>query len=68
MIIAEDPERFLSLSSYGDRSRRFAAGLKASGVDEGDCVFLASHNTIYNTVVFMGSVMAGAIFVGIQAT
>ena len=68
LISAEDPGRFLSLSSYRDLSRRFAAGLKASGVKEGDRVFLASHNTIYNAVVFMGTVMAGAIFVGVQAT
>ena len=68
LISAENPERFLSLSSYRDQSRRFAAGLKASGVKEGDRVFLASHNTIYNAVVFMGTVMAGAIFAGVQAT
>ena len=68
LISAEDPERFLSLSSYRDWSRRFAAGLRSSGVEEGDRVFLASHNTIYNAVVFMGTVMAGAIFVGVQAT
>lgn len=68
LISAEDPDRFLSLSSYRDLSRRLAAGLKASGVKEGDRVFLASHNTIYNVAVFMGTVMAGAIFVGVQAT
>ena len=68
LISAEDSERFLSLSSYRDLSRRFAAGLKSSGVEEGDRVFLASHNTIYNAVIFMGTVMAGAIFVGVQAT
>ena len=68
LISAEDPDQFLSLSSYRDLSRRLAAGLKASGVKQGDRVFLASHNTIYNAVVFMGTVMAGAIFVGVQAT
>ena len=68
LISAENPERYLSLSSYRDQSRRFAAGLKASGVKDGDRVFLASYNTIYNAVVFMGTVMAGAIFSGVQAT
>ena len=68
LISAEDPERYLSLSGYRDWSRRFGAGLKAFGVKEGDRVFLASNNTIYNAVVFMGTVMAGAIFVGVQAT
>ena len=68
LISAEDSERFLSLSSYRDWSCRFAVGLKAYGVKLGDRVFLASHNTIYNAVVFMGAIMAGAIFVGIQAT
>ena len=67
LISAEDPERFLSLSSYRDWSCRFAAGLRSSGVEEGDRVYLASHNTIYNAVVFMGTVMAGAIFVGVEA-
>ena len=68
LISAEDSERFLSLSSYRDWSCRFAVGLKAYGVKVGDRVFLASYNTIYNAVVFMGAIMAGAIFVGIQAT
>ena len=68
LISAENPERFLSLSSYRDQSRRFAAGLKASGVKDGGRVFLVSYNTIYNAVVFMGTVMAGAIFSGVQAT
>lgn len=68
LISAEDPDRFLSLSSYRDLSCRFAAGLRASEVETGDCVFLASHNTIYNAVVFMGTIMAGAIFVGAQMT
>ena len=67
-ISAEDSERFLSLSSYRDWSCRLAVGLKAYGVNVGDRVFLASRNTIYNTVVFMGAIMAGAIFVGFQAT
>ena len=68
LISAEDPKRYLSLSGYRELSCRFAAELKASGVKQGDRVFLASYNTIYNAVVFMGTVMAGAIFVGAQAT
>ena len=63
LVSAEDPERFLSLSGYRDWSRRFAAGLRSSRVEEGDRVFLASHNMIYNAVVFMGTAMAGAHFV-----
>ena len=69
IISAENPDTdYLTLSSYRSLSQRFAAGLKHAGLQVGDRVLLASSNTIYSPVVFMGTVMAGGIFVGAQAT
>lgn len=63
-----DPENlFLTLSTYRSLSQNFAAGLKARhGLKAGDRVFLASSNSIYTAVVFMGTLMAGGVFAGAQ--
>ncbi|KAL8704498.1 MAG: hypothetical protein Q9201_002338 [Fulgogasparrea decipioides] len=58
---------FLTLSSYRSLSQHFAAGLKARhDLKAGERVLLASPNSIYTAVVFMGTIMAGGIFVGAQ--
>ncbi|KAJ5082460.1 hypothetical protein N7532_011503, partial [Penicillium argentinense] len=49
-------------------SQRFAAGLHKSGLKPGDRVLLFSGNDIFFPVVFMGSIMAGAIFTGANPT
>lgn len=43
-------------------SQRFAAGLRASGIQNGDRVLFFSGNNIFFPVVYMGIIMAGAIF------
>lgn len=45
-------------------SQRFAAGLRKSGVEPGDRILFFSPNDLFFPVVFMGTVMAGAIFSG----
>ncbi|KAL4943565.1 hypothetical protein BDV06DRAFT_234546 [Aspergillus oleicola] len=49
-------------------SQRFAAGLRKSGLHEGDRVLLFSGNDIFFPVVFMGIIMAGGIFSGANPT
>ncbi|KAL4900930.1 hypothetical protein BDW74DRAFT_160825 [Aspergillus multicolor] len=49
-------------------SQRFAAGLRKSGLKTGDRVLLFSGNDIFFPVVFMGIIMAGAIFSGANPT
>lgn len=61
---AENPRRKLTLNSVRLWSQRFAAGLRRSGLQDGDRVVLFSHNDIFFPVVFMGVIMAGGIFTG----
>ena len=53
---------FLSLHTYREWSKRFAAGLIASGLQPGDRVLLCSTNSIFFPVVLMGVIMAGGIY------
>lgn len=61
-----DPKRpdthYLTLHSYREWSKRFAAGLLSAGLEAGDRVMLFSGNSIFNPIVVMGSIMAGAIY------
>ena len=69
IISAESPDsEYLTLSSYRSLSQRLAAGLKHAGLQVGDRVLLASSNTVHSSVIFMGTIMAGGVFVGAQAT
>ncbi|KEF56374.1 uncharacterized protein A1O9_07955 [Exophiala aquamarina CBS 119918] len=63
IIDAKRPgSHFLTLHSYRQWSRRFAAGLVAAGLKKGDRVMLFSGNGIFNPVVVMGALMAGGIY------
>lgn len=61
---AECPQKKLSLNDFRLWSQRFAAGLRRSGLQDGDRVLLFSPNNIFFPVVFMGVIMAGGIFTG----
>lgn len=61
---AECPQNKLSLNAFRLWSQRFAAGLRRSGLQDGDRVLLFSPNNIFFPVVFMGVIMAGGIFTG----
>lgn len=56
--------KHLTQRSYCLWSQRFAAGLRRSGLQDGDRVLLFSPNSIFFPVVFMGVIMAGGIFTG----
>lgn len=65
IINAERPEdRYLTLKSYCQWSRRFAAGLREVGLQTGDRVLFIAGNDIAWTVVFMGVLMAGGTMSG----
>jgi 4-coumarate--CoA ligase len=62
---AERPDtHYLSPYEFRLWSQRFAAGLRKSGVQPGDRILLFSPNDLFFPVVFMGTIMAGAIFSG----
>ncbi|KAF2154710.1 acetyl-CoA synthetase-like protein [Myriangium duriaei CBS 260.36] len=58
----------LSLTTYRDWSKRFAAGLSSNGFQPGDRVLLYSGNTLFFPVVFMGTIMAQGVFSGANPT
>lgn len=63
IIDAKRPNsHFLTLNSYREWSKRFAAGLQSAGLDAGDRVLLFSANSIFYPVAVMGALMAGAIY------
>jgi 4-coumarate--CoA ligase len=68
ILDADQPSYSLSLHDYREWSKRFAAGLKAQGFQEGDRLLLYSGNTIFFPVVLIGTIMAGGIFSGANPT
>lgn len=65
---ARPDTHFLTPHTYRLWSQRFAAGLRKSGVKRGDRVLLYSGNDLFFPVVFMGIIMAGAVFTGANPT
>lgn len=65
---ARPDTHFLTPHSFRLWSQRFAAGLRNSGVKPGDRVLLFSGNDLFFPVVFMGVIMAGAIFTAANPT
>ena len=62
-VDAERPNtHYLTLSSYREWSKRFAAGLIAAGFEQGDRLMLFSGNSIFTPIVIMGTLMAGGIY------
>ncbi|KAK4506928.1 hypothetical protein PRZ48_000661 [Zasmidium cellare] len=68
IIEGERPEYFLTLKTYRDWSKRFAAGLKKAGFQPGDRLLLFSSNALFFGAVQMGTIMAGGIFTGANPT
>lgn len=63
IIDAKRPEtHFLTLHSYREWSKRFAAGLVSAGLKNGDRVLLFAANSLFYPIVVMGTLMAGGIF------
>lgn len=68
IIDGEKPECFLTLKTYREWAKRFAAGLKKAGFQPGDRLLLFSGNALFFGVVQMGTIMAGGIFTGANPT
>jgi acyl-coenzyme A synthetase/AMP-(fatty) acid ligase len=65
LIEAKSPEtQYLTQSSLRLWCQRFAAGLRANGLQKGDRVLLFSGNTLFFPVVILGTIMAGGVFTG----
>lgn len=58
IVEGEKPECHLTLSTYREWCKRFAAGLRKAGFKPGDRLLLFSGNTIFFSVVHMGTVSA----------
>ncbi|KAJ5161617.1 hypothetical protein N7492_007009 [Penicillium capsulatum] len=65
---ARPDTHFLTPHTFRLWSQRVAAGLRRSGVKTGDRVLLFAGNDLFYPVVFMGVIMAGAIFTGANPT
>lgn len=64
-IDADRPDTHkVTLAGYRLLAKRVAVGLAAKGIRPGDRVLLFSGNSIYFPSVFLGVLMAGAIFTG----
>jgi 4-hydroxybenzoate-CoA ligase len=65
-IAFTDSERSLTYAELQERSRRFAAALKALGLREETRVILAFHDTVDYPVAFWGAIHAGVIAVPVN--
>ncbi|KAL1969436.1 hypothetical protein VTN77DRAFT_8874 [Rasamsonia byssochlamydoides] len=65
---ARPDTHYFTVHDYRLWSQRFAAGLRKSGIKPGDRILFFSGNDLFYMVVFMGTIMAGAIFTGANPT
>jgi 4-coumarate--CoA ligase len=68
LIDSRQPDHYLSQTTYRLWCQRFAAGLRANGLQRGDRVLLFSGNSCFFPVVIVGTIMAGGIFTGANPT
>ena len=59
-------DRTWSYAELGERSRRFAAGLAASGIEPGDRVAIWAPNSPEWIVAYLGLIQAGAVLVPVN--
>lgn len=63
IIDCQHPEaQYFTLHSLREWSKRFAAGLVATGLQQGDRVMLVSKNSFWSPVLILGVLMAGGIY------
>lgn len=69
LISAKEPDKyFLSIDDYRLYAKRFASGLRRSGLQPGERVLLFSGNTLFFPSVVIGVVMAEGVFTGANPT
>ncbi|ROT37701.1 AMP-binding enzyme [Sodiomyces alkalinus F11] len=68
-IDVDNPDRFLTFAEYRALAKRVALGLRdVAGIQPGDRVLLFSRNHLYFPSIFLGVLMAGAVFTGANPT
>ncbi|KAL2757878.1 hypothetical protein ACRALDRAFT_1040042 [Sodiomyces alcalophilus JCM 7366] len=68
-VDADNPDRFLTFAEYRLLAKRVALGLRnVTGIQPGDRVLLFSRNHLCFPSLFLGVLMAGAVFTGANPT
>ncbi|KND90427.1 4-coumarate--CoA ligase-like 7 [Tolypocladium ophioglossoides CBS 100239] len=63
-VDAGNPSRSLTFDEFRLYSKKIGRGLQALGVGPGDTVLLFSGNELFVPCLFLGAIMAGAVFTG----
>ncbi|TID26561.1 acetyl-CoA synthetase-like protein [Venturia nashicola] len=66
LIDASDPDRYLSYNEIYSKVKKITAGLRANGIQPGDCVLVMSFNDIMWHPLYLGIMGAGAVFTGVN--
>ncbi|KAL5380277.1 hypothetical protein DPSP01_007852 [Paraphaeosphaeria sporulosa] len=66
LIDASNPQHSFSFSQLRTQVQQLIAGLKAIGIQRGDCVCVNAFNNISYHVLYLGVIGAGAIFTGVN--
>ncbi|KAL5409043.1 hypothetical protein PMIN03_006205 [Paraphaeosphaeria minitans] len=66
LIDASNPDHSFSFSQLKTQVQQLIAGLKAIGIQRGDCVCVNAFNNISYNVLYLGVIGAGAIFTGVN--
>ncbi|KAL8649914.1 MAG: hypothetical protein Q9226_005373 [Calogaya cf. arnoldii] len=64
LVDASNPSRFLTSTSAKTTTRKLIAGLKAEGLEAGECVCINAFNDIYYPVLLLAIIGAGGRFTG----
>ncbi|KAL8670939.1 MAG: hypothetical protein Q9168_004539 [Polycauliona sp. 1 TL-2023] len=64
LVDASNPSRFLTSDSAKVAIRKLIAGLKAEGLEAGDCVCINAFNDIYYSILMLAIIGAGGRFTG----
>ncbi|KAF2120040.1 amp dependent CoA ligase [Lophiotrema nucula] len=66
LIDASKPERSLTFKQLKHQVHQLIAGLRALGIQHGDCVCVNAFNDISYSVLYLGIIGAGAVFTGVN--
>lgn len=62
--VARPDTHYLTTHEFRLWCQRFAVGLRKSGIQSGDRILVFSNNQLFSPVLFIGAVLAGAIYTG----
>ncbi|KAL8690724.1 MAG: hypothetical protein Q9218_003891 [Villophora microphyllina] len=64
LVDASNPSRFLTTCTARTAVRKLIAGLRAEGLEQGDCVCINAFNDIYYPILMLAIIGAGGRFTG----